>query len=123
MNTITISGRFIHKPTATKLAATGIAVSKGTLLVKKGLELLCVAFGSTARLMATVEAHQMVTLSGSLAGIYWDIGNDENKQQVELVVRSLGFAEGADVTAAVAALQQVRAVLGSGKRESEGVSA
>src|SRR5580704_11196928 len=98
MNTITISGRFVRKPTTTKLAVTGVAVSKGTLLVKKGLELLCVAFGSTARLMSTVEAHQTVTLSGSLAGIYWDNGNDENKQQIELVVRSLGFAEDADVT-------------------------
>jgi hypothetical protein len=112
MNTVTISGRFIRKPSTSKLAATGVAVSKGTLLVKKGVELLCVAFGSTARLMATVEAHQTVTLSGSLAGIFWDNGNNENKQQVELVVRSLGFAEDADVTAAVAALQQVRTVLG-----------
>jgi hypothetical protein len=123
MNTITISGRFIHKPTATKLSSTGVAVAKGTLLVKKGLELLCVAFGSTARLMATVQTHQTVTLSGSLAGIYWDSADNGNKQQIEMVVRSLGFAEDADVSAAVAALQQIRTVLGGSKSEAEGRSA
>jgi single-stranded DNA-binding protein len=116
MNTVTITGRFVRKPGVSKLAATGVAVSKATLIVKRGVELLCVAFGSTAQIMATVEANQSVTVSGSLGSIFTTSTDGNTQQRLELVVRSIGFGEDVDATAAVAALEQqkVRATLGSG---------
>src|SRR5260370_42366041 len=115
MNTCTISGRFTRKPTLAKLASNGVAVCRGNFIVKRGLEFLCVAFGSTAHIMATVEANQSVTISGSLGSIFTTT-NSGTQQRLELVVRSIGFGEDADVAAAVTALenQQVRAVLGNG---------
>jgi hypothetical protein len=116
MNTVTITGRFVRKPGLSKLAATGVAVAKGTLIVKRGVELLCVAFGSTAQIMATVEGNQSVTVSGSLGSIFTTSTDGNTQQRLELVVRSIGFGEDVDATAAVAALEQqkVRAALGSG---------
>src|SRR5712671_2264064 len=116
MNSVTITGRFLRKPGVSKLAATGVAVCKGTLSVKRGVELLCVAFGSTARIMATVEADQSVTVSGSLGSIFTTSTDGSTQQRIELVVRSIGFGEDVDATAAVTALEQqkVRAALGGG---------
>ena len=57
------------------------------------------AFGSTAHIMATVEAIQSVTISGSLGSIFTTT-NSGTQQRIELVVRSIGFGEDADVTAA-----------------------
>ncbi len=116
MNTVTITGRFVRKPGLSKLAATGVAVAKGTLIVKRGVELLCVAFGSTARIMGTVDANQSVTVSGSLGSIFTTNTDGSTQQRIELVVRSIGFGEDVDATAAVAALEQqkVRTALGDG---------
>jgi single-stranded DNA-binding protein len=116
MNSVTITGRFVRKPGLSKLAATGVAVAKGTLIAKRGVELLCVAFGSTARIMATIEGNQSVTVSGSLGSIFTTSTDGSTQQRIELVVRSIGFGEDVDATAAVAALekQQVRTALGDG---------
>ncbi len=55
-------------------------------------------------------------MSGSLGSIFTTNTDGSTQQRIELVVRSIGFGEDVDATAAVAALekQQVRTALGDG---------